>query len=267
MRIFIFGANGMLGTYFSKYFNEKYEVIPLTRSQCDIAHLNDNYLFNLLVNKFKFKNDDIILNAAGIIKQRDFDLTELISVNSLFPHLLAEFKSIVNCNVIHVTTDCVYSGAKGNYNENDLHDCLDEYGKSKSLGESNKLTVIRTSIIGEELNNKKSLIAWCQSQKNQTVKGYTNHFWNGVTCLELCHYIDDLIKQNNFWTGIRHVFSEPMMNKYEMVKLFSKVYSLNLTVQPVEVNMCDRSLSSIYNLPVTKTIPEQVLEQANFIIT
>jgi len=265
MKIFIFGANGMLGTYLYQYFKSKYNVIPITRSQCDIGQLTSNQLFDLLVNKFKLRQEDLIINAAGIIKQRDFDLSELIAVNSLFPHLLAELKTIIDCKILHITTDCVFSGLKGNYSESDKHDCLDEYGKSKSLGESPLLTVIRTSIIGEEISNKKSLIAWCQSQKNKTVKGYTNHHWNGVTCLELCHYIQKLIDTDNFWSSVRHVYTKDSMNKYQMVQLFNKVYNLNLTIEPVEVTLCDRTLTSEYSdTVINKTIEQQVQEQQIF---
>lgn len=265
MKIYIFGANGMLGKYLNRYFEPKYTVVPITRSQCDIGRLTNNQLFDLLVNKLKLQPNDLIINAAGIIKQRDFDLQELIAVNSLFPHLLAELKTIINCSVIHITTDCVFSGSRGNYLESDPHDCLDEYGKSKSLGESSLLTVIRTSIIGEELTNKKSLIAWCQSQKNKTVKGFTNHFWNGLTCLELCNFIQDIIDKHNFWSGVRHVYTKNSLNKYQMVKLFNDVYDLNLTIEPVAVKLCDRTLSSEYSdTQISKTIDQQVKEQQLF---
>jgi dTDP-4-dehydrorhamnose reductase len=119
----------------------------------------------------------------------------------------------LECNVIHITTDCVFSGRGGRYDENSLHDCLDDYGKSKSLGENQNLTIIRTSIIGEEKTNKKSLLEWVKSQKNNLIFGYTNHFWNGVTCLEMSKFIFTLIKEQNYWKGVQHVYSPDIVSK------------------------------------------------------
>ncbi len=129
MKVFIFGANGMLGRYLVQYLSSDFEVIPITRKEID---LQKN--FSLIVEKYNFKSDDVIINAAGIIKQREYSPEELIRVNSLFPHFL----STLSCNVIHITTDCVFSGNDGFYTEDSLHDCLDDYGKSKSLGENHQ---------------------------------------------------------------------------------------------------------------------------------
>ena len=165
MRIFIFGSSGMLGTYLVKYLKNNFNVVPITRNEFDL--LSD---FKLLKEKYDFNSSDIIINAAGIIKQRNFHYEELIVVNSLFPHFLSQLKNEYNCKVIHISTDCVFSGKDGGYNEDSPHDCVDEYGKSKSLGENENLTIIRTSIIGEEIRNKKSLLEWICSKSNSDVK-------------------------------------------------------------------------------------------------
>jgi dTDP-4-dehydrorhamnose reductase len=159
MKIYIFGSNGMLGCYLRKYLTIDHQVVPLTRDNFDLR----KSMFLDYLNFFKnnhLNQDDVIINAAGIIKQKKFDIKDLVLVNSCFPHVLADIKSVLGCNIIHVTTDCVFSGTKGNYKETDHHDCFDEYGKSKSLGENSTLTCIRTSIIGEENHNKKSLLEW-----------------------------------------------------------------------------------------------------------
>lgn len=256
MRVFIFGANGMLGSYLTKYLKNFYDVIPITRKNID---LTQNFL--LITSKYKFNSDDVIINAAGIIKQRNYSAEELIRVNSLFPHFL----STLECNVIHITTDCVFSGKDGSYNENSLHDCLDDYGKSKSLGECKDLTIIRTSIIGEEIYNKKSLVEWVKSNQGTIVNGYINHFWNGVTCLELSKHIVSLIDNSNYWKGVKHWFSPDTVSKYHLVSYINEIYELNNIVNPVMSEYCDRSLSTLYNSPITTTIRDQILELKNFI--
>jgi dTDP-4-dehydrorhamnose reductase len=160
----------------------------------------------------------------------------------------------------------VFSGLEGNYTEKHLHDCTDDYGKSKSLGENNKLTMIRTSVIGEENCNKKSLIEWAKSQHSQSVNGYTNHFWNGVTCLELGYLIEKIIIEKSYWTGLRHVFSPEIVNKSQLLSMINETYKLNLTITDVEVNLCDRSLSTIYNEVIDKPLSQQIIEQANYLI-
>lgn len=257
MRVFIFGASGMLGSYLTEHLKNFYDIIPITRKDIDL-----NQDFSLIVSKYKFNSNDVIVNAAGIIKQRNYSAQELIRVNSLFPHFL----STLNCNVIHITTDCVFSGKDGSYNEDSLHDCLDDYGKSKSLGECEDLTIIRTSIIGEELYNKKSLVEWVKSNKNSNIDGYLNHFWNGVTCLELSKHIGHIIENNYYWNGVRHYFSPNTVSKYQLVSFINQVYELNNTVMPKMSTYCDRSLSTLYESPILLTIEEQILDLKNFIL-
>lgn len=264
MNIYIFGSNGMLGTYLTTYLKNFYNVIPLTRNNFNIAETNFNgYDFYF---DGKLNSDDIIINAAGIIKQKSFTTKDLICVNSLFPHILAELKNKYKCNVIHVTTDCVFSGLRGNYDEKDLHDCTDDYGKSKSLGESSSLTNIRTSIIGEENQGKKSLLEWCRSNKNQQVYGFLNHTWNGVSCLELAKIIKTIIENNLYWKGTKHIFSPNNVNKYELVKCISDIYELNLNIETKNTEKhCHRTLTSIYKENWTeKTIQEQIKDLYNY---
>jgi len=254
MKVFIFGSSGMLGVYLNEYLGD-YDVVPITRKEID---LNED--FSLIIEKYNFNESDVIINAAGVIKQRDYSPEELIRVNSLFPHFL----ETLNCKIIHITTDCVFSGKEGNYNEDALHDCLDDYGKSKSLGEPKNICVIRTSIIGEELYNKKSLIEWVKSNKNSTIGGYINHFWNGVTCLELAKYIKRIIDENGYWKGVRHLHSPDTISKYQLVSYINEEYSLGNEVTHIMSNYCDRSLSSKYEFPISKKIREQISELKKF---
>lgn len=265
MRIIIFGSGGMLGTYLQKYLDKDFEIIALTRNNIDLTSSEDK-IIDFSINHLKINNSDIIINAAGIIKQRLYNLKEMIMVNSIFPHILEKISTITECQVIHITTDCVYDGAKGNYIETDLHNCTDDYGKSKSLGENPNLTVIRTSIIGEENSNKKSLIEWVKSQKNKEINGFSNHYWNGLTCLELTKFIKNVIINRSYWKGTRHIFSPEILSKYDLILLFNEIYKLNLMINLVNSEFCDRSLSSVYPMTITKSLQEQIQEQALFLI-
>ena len=267
MKIFVLGSNGMLGRYVYSYFRTKgYEVIGITRKELDVLHLREPELRSKLFF-LNLRENDIIINCIGMIKQRkDINDIDFIYINSLFPRILANVCENEKVKLIHPTTDCSYDGLKGKYTENDLHNATDVYGKTKSLGEPENATVIRTSIIGEEIGQSRSLVEWVKSNKDKTINGYTNHIWNGVTCLQfaiICHYIID---NNLFWNGVRHLFSPTSFTKYELTRLISDIYELNITINPFETDIkCDRSLSSIYEtvIPIPE-LTEQIKEMKEF---
>lgn len=263
MKIVLFGSNGMLGTYLKLYLQDKYELLSLTREDIDLSITNESKLLNFLLKRV-FK-DDIIINAAGIIKQRKYKISDMIMVNSIFPHLLSKFKNDIGCNVVHITTDCVFSGLRGDYNELDSHDCIDDYGKTKSLGENPLITNIRTSIIGEELSNKKSLLEWVISSRNKVIDGYYNHLWNGMTCLELSKIIDKMIKNNIYWTGVRHLFSPDTVSKGDLIKMINNIYDLNITVNKrLADHSCYRNLSTSFDPLIEKPLYDQLSELRRF---
>jgi dTDP-4-dehydrorhamnose reductase len=265
MRIFIFGSNGMLGNTMLEYLTSKnYNVIGINRKDLDLSEINKEILFNFLNGKIN--PDDIIINCAGVIKQRKKATPrEYISVNSLFPQLLDEFSSEKNCKFIHITTDCIYSGNKGFYTEEDKLDVDDIYGLSKYIGEPKNSTVIRTSIIGEEEYNKFSLLEWVKSNKNGEINGFINHVWNGLTTLQLSKIIEEIIRDNIFWKGTRHIFSNSI-TKYELVCFINEIYNLNIKIIPLKSeNYINRSLSSIYETKFKiPTIYNQIEESKDF---
>jgi dTDP-4-dehydrorhamnose reductase len=263
MRVIIFGSNGMLGTYLCKFLKKKYTIIPFTRKDIDISRASKKEIFNFFESNI-FEGD-IIINASVITNRSEYEISDMITVNSLFPNYLSKLKQKIKCNVIHITTDSVFNGLKGGYNENAPHDCLDEYGKSKSLGENNLITVIRTSIIGEEIRNKKSLLEWVKSQYGKEIFGYENHLWNGLTCLELSKYIDTIISTNDFWLGVKHIFSPDIVSKFELISMINEIYELNISIIKKETNqICFRNLSTIYELPIKKSIHSQITELKKF---
>jgi dTDP-4-dehydrorhamnose reductase len=260
MKIILFGSNGMLGNYIQKYFYDNLEVIPLTRKDYDLSHLNSSTLENMLVNEKGFEASDIIINCAGVIpqssKERMLNSKLYFTVNSMFPVVLSQICDKIGSKMIHITTDCVFSGKDGNYNENSIHDEVNDYGMSKSLGELCKATIIRTSIIGEEINNKHSLLEWVKSNKGKEINGFVNHFWNGVTCLQLAEIIHKIIRDNLYWKGVRHIFSPKSVSKYELINMINEVYNLNIDVIPYETEKVDKTLTTIYDTNDLFDIPD-----------
>lgn len=237
----------MLGKYVSKYLSQYYSVIELTRKDINA----ESETLESLLEKFKsisVNKGDIMINCIGTIKPRVDELGDLnaIMVNSVFPRLLSKTSKIIGINLIHPTTDCIYSGLRGDYIEKDKCDVNDVYGLSKALGEPNDCTVIRTSIIGEEVLQKRSLIEWVKSNRNNTVFGFTNHIWNGITTLQFAKVCQKIINKHYYWNGTRHIFSNKITKK-DLVEQISNVYELHITVSPKETEIkCDRSLATEY---------------------
>jgi dTDP-4-dehydrorhamnose reductase len=241
MKIAVLGNKGMLGRYVYGYLPYK-NVSGLNRDNLNIQKTSD--LVNVVMDH------DIIINCIGMIKQRqDVKTSDFIYVNSTFPHLLADLCYHHGKRMIHITTDCVFDGKRGRYIESDPHNPEDVYGKTKSLGEPETCTVIRTSIIGEEKESKRSLIEWVKSNQDGKCNGYTNHYWNGATCLKLAQYIDEeIIRQDNFWKGVRHVFSPFDVSKHQLLNMINSIYNLNIRINPIEApHYCDRTLRTIYD--------------------
>jgi dTDP-4-dehydrorhamnose reductase len=256
MKILLFGSTGMLGRYVFNILKNNYNVICIKRDNFDIENdewckLKDIIQNNLLEN-------NIIINCAGIIPQKykEDNIKTFIRVNTLFPHKLNEYAKMYGCKFIHITTDCVYNGSIGNYSVNDNHSATNMYGISKSLGEPEDATIVRTSIIGEELLGKKSLIEWVRGNKNGNIKGYTNHFWNGVTCLELAKYIKNIIDNTDFWLGVRHIFSPNIVTKHELCCYINEIYDLNINIEKYE-----DSISKNMTLCGKNTIENSIYEQ------
>lgn len=267
MKIIVLGSTGMLGNYVDKYLSKKYEVICLNREKLDASNVSRNSLKTIL-NNFSVGKNDVVINCMGTIKPRVDQLGDLnaILVNSVFPRLLSQVSKDLGFKLIHPTTDCVYTGSKGNYNEDDLYDVNDVYGMSKAMGEVQDVCIVRTSIIGEEINTRRSLVEWVKSESGNSIFGYTNHYWNGVTCLQFAKICEHIIDNNLFWEGIRHIHSNKL-NKYELVSLINDVYSLNINISKKETDLpCDRSMTSKFsfedfNIPSLST---QISEMKEF---
>lgn len=264
-KVLIIGSTGMLGYAVSSYFKTNdYEVVELSRSQFDIA--NDT------MDKFESYLDGVgvVINCAGVIKPTiaKNSIENVLKINSLFPRNLAKVCNKRNIKCFHITTDCVYTGKKGRYTEEDYFDADDLYGLSKNSGENKDCMVLRTSIIGEENGQSRSLLEWAKSQAGKEVNGFTNHLWNGVTTLYLAEIIETILLQDLYEKGLFHVHSPNTVDKYQLLQIFSRAYNLNLKINPVEAkDAVDRSLSSIFDLTkkvAVKTLEQQVNEMQGF---
>ena len=189
----------------------------------------------------------VIVNAVGIIKQLETsnDVIKTLTINSIFPHQLAAFSKTYGSRLINISTDCVFSGKKGNYSEDDEPDALDLYGRSKNFGEvtgANCLT-LRTSIIGRELKTGHSLVEWFLSQRGEKVKGYKNAVFSGFPTIVLADIIANLIVGHKNLSGLMHVSSQPI-NKFDLLVLIKKAYEVEIRIEPFEDYKIDRSLDS-----------------------
>jgi len=263
MKILILGSTGMLGNAVSKHFLQTKHNITLTHRDESVAFGTNRIWFDaakgptFLCLGGEVGIYDYVINCIGTIKPfMSTNPRAARYLNAVFPWDLANWCENNGSKLIHITTDCVYSGNKGKYIETDTHDALDDYGKSKSLGEPTNALVIRTSIIGEEIHKNASLVEWAKSQKGKEVRGFTTHLWNGITTAQFAKVCEKII-ENDWWKqGLYHVFSPTAVNKYEMMQYFNERFDLNLNIIAYEASKCDRSLETNKDLCEKLGIPE-----------
>jgi dTDP-4-dehydrorhamnose reductase len=232
-KVLILGSSGMLGHVVYEYLKEtkKYTTLSVSFSQ----KVNDSTVLIDVTDKIaleqyiKFERPDIVINCVGIlIKGSNNDHSNAIYINSYLPHQLVKLMREIGGKLIHISTDCVFSGKKGNYIETDFKDADDMYGRSKSLGEiinDHDLT-LRTSIIGPELKtNGEGLFHWFMQQQDLEIKGFSKVFWSGVTTLELAKVIDAAIEQE--LTGLINITNGNKISKYELLQLFKHIFYKN----------------------------------------
>ncbi len=267
-KILVLGSTGMLGFAVASYFKRNnYEVVDISRSEFDIANDPIDKLNNFLVDV------EVVINCAGIIKPTlaQNSVENVLKINSRFPRNLAKLCGRKGIKCFHITTDCVYTGKKGKYTEEDFFDADDLYGLSKNAGENKDCMTLRTSIIGEESFHSRSLLEWAKSQAGNTVNGFTNHFWNGVTTLYLAEIIENILEKSLYKKGIFHIHSPEIVDKYELLTLFNNIYQLDLTINRAEAEeKVDRSLATVYSLNAavaTKSLRGQIEEMESFFST
>lgn len=259
MKILVLGATGMLGSAIFQLFQKNKDLdtwgtirnkIGLNyfseRSQLKLVENVDVLNHDNLINVFEILRPVVVINCIGLIKQLSFsnDPLTMLPINSMLPYRLANICSIIGAKLIHISTDCVFSGRKGYYNEFDSSDAEDLYGKSKYIGEVVQLQhaiTLRTSIIGHELNSNYALIDWFLSQ-NEKINGYVNAIYSGLPTVELARVIMDYVIPHMDLSGLYHVASKPI-NKYELLKMVAEIYGKKISIIPDDTIQINRSLN------------------------
>ena len=258
MRILILGGDGMLGHQLLKTLRDRHEVKVTLRGDldtykpCNLFNKGNSYAgvdvrtIERLIDVLADFRPEAVINAVGIVKQRPTAKESIpsLEINALLPHRLTLLCKAVGARLIHLSTDCIFSGRKGNYKESDLSDAEDLYGKTKFLGEpqdDNCLT-LRTSIIGRELSRHKSLLDWFLAQSG-TIKGFTKAIYTGFTTLEMSRIIEKMLVDYPLASGVYQVSSDPI-TKYDLLLLFRDKLGHNIEIIPDDSFCCDRSLDS-----------------------
>jgi dTDP-4-dehydrorhamnose reductase len=243
MKVLVLGSTGMLGHKVCEVLGPKYSVIGASRKDLDIDRVAEerDYFPSFVKDVGEV---DYVINAIGVlIPYATAHPTSTFFINGVFPHILARE---YGRKLIHISSDCVYSGRDGKapYNEHSDYSSTDTYGLAKSLGEPANCLTIRTSIIGPELGRQHGLLEWFLNSKGE-VNGFTDHLWNGITTRQFGIVCDKIMSAKLPVTGTRHVFSNPV-SKYEMLLAFRERFGVACEIKPTSGNPVDRRLSTLY---------------------
>ena len=256
MKTLIIGGNGMLGHQLCRHLPDRMEVWASVRkapgefSFLDSEHIIQDVIVQDISNLEAILDQvqpDAVVNAVGIVKQRDEakQAVPSIQVNALFPHQLADLCDPRGIRVIQISTDCVFSGFKGNYTELDIPDPVDLYGRTKLLGELDRpgCLTLRTSIIGWQINTYSSLLSWFALQRGKQIKGYRKAIYTGLSTSVFAQLIGDILLSRPDLHGIYQVASEPISKYSLLLQLRDLLKWKDINIEPDDQFFCDRSLS------------------------
>jgi dTDP-4-dehydrorhamnose reductase len=258
-KVLVLGSTGMLGhqvvNHFLKF--DDYDILDISlrtklRESTIILDVTEKIIFEKMIAKI---NPDFIVNCIGVLIHGSRNVEKAVYLNAYFPHQLKKISKIIDAKLIHISTDCVFSGNKGNYIESDVRDGKGIYPQTKILGEivDDANLTLRTSIIGPELkNNGEGLFHWFMNQSDD-ISGFTKSIWSGVTTIELARFIRTAIKADI--CGLYHVTNNFSINKYNLLKLFQKYTKKNISINPVEGTFLDKSFMDTRML-IEAGIPE-----------
>jgi dTDP-4-dehydrorhamnose reductase len=260
-RILVIGSNGMAGHIVRRYLDisGKFIVGEIARStvfgrfnySLDVTDINE---LDKVLNDFK---PEVIVNCIGVLNSdAEGSPTKAIMVNSFFPHHLALRAGAIGSRLIHISTDCVFSGLKGNYHDSDETDGIGFYAKSKALGEVDygRHLTIRTSIVGPEIKNTGiGLLHWFLHYDGNELSGYTQAYWSGVTTFQLAVAIDRAIEEPI--NGLVHLTSGIKISKYELLTIFKDVFKKDLYIKPDKNYKVDKSLALSLHTNLLGAVP------------
>ena len=259
-RVLILGITGMLGHTLFKEMNKNtnLEVFGTTRNKNGLENYftEDEMIkirgnvdadnFETVIRAIASVQPTIIINCIGIIKQLPISKDPLtaITVNAQLPHKISLVARSANARFIHISTDCVFNGKKGNYTEKDHSNAEDLYGRTKFLGEVAypHCVTLRTSIIGHELKTNYSLVDWFMIQQND-VNGFTKAMYSGFPTIEIVNIISNYVIPNKNLTGLYHVSSDPI-SKFDLLNILKEIYKKDININPFSDFVLDRSMNS-----------------------
>ena len=257
MRILVLGGDGMLGHALLAELGQRHEVwVTLRRDRpAYLAHAGlfpDRVLYRVdarqqaaLRRALAAARPEAVVNAVGLVKQRAEvqDAVAAVELNALLPHRLARLCGEVGAHLVHLSTDCVFSGARGRYAEADLPDPVDLYGRSKLLGEpmGPGCLTLRTSMIGLELSRRNGLVEWFLAQRGR-VRGFRRAIFSGLTTRELARAVEHLLLQSAPPAGLYHLAAEPISKLELLAGLASRLGRTDVELVPDDEVACDRSL-------------------------
>ncbi|MDB1111404.1 dTDP-4-dehydrorhamnose reductase family protein [Pseudomonas extremaustralis] len=260
MKILVLGVNGMLGNAVFRVFSgdAEHDTWGTVRSNTALRNFSPQHQSHLLTGVDVLDQDalvavlakvrpDVVINCVGLIKQLADakDPLTALPINAMLPHRLARLCALSNARLIHISTDCVFSGGKGGYLESDISDAEDLYGKSKYIGELHDLPhaiTLRTSIIGHELNSNHSLLDWFLSQEG-TTRGFSRAIFSGLPTAELARVMKDFVLPHPELNGLYHVSADPIA-KLDLLTLIASQYGKSIEIRPDAALVIDRSLNS-----------------------
>jgi dTDP-4-dehydrorhamnose reductase len=259
MRVLILGAAGMLGHKLYQLYSDRFDVWASVRTDYHAyEHYNlfdperiiggvDAFNLDTVMNALAEVRPEVVINCIGVIKQLATARDPIISltVNSLFPHHVANLCRAAGARFIHISTDCVFNGRNGMYTEADPSDAEDLYGRTKFLGEVDApgALTLRTSIIGRELNGASGLVEWFLSNRGGTVRGFRQAIYTGFTTQALAEIIADVIENHPELSGVYQV-SSACINKYDLLVMLRDAYHADIEIEPYDEFRIDRSLDS-----------------------
>lgn len=250
MKVLVIGGSGMAGQTISLYLSSKKHIVDVIVRRKDFKLDNCSVIVSDVTNFSRLEeiivngNYDLIVNAVGILnKDAEENKDQTVLVNSYLPHFLVKITKDMETKIIHISTDCVFSGLKGNYKEDDLKDGNTFYDISKSLGEINddKNLTLRTSIIGPDSNvNGIGLFNWFMKQDRE-INGFTKSIWTGITTITLAKAIEKAYEQNLI--GLYNLVNNTPISKFSLVSIFNEVFKENkLIINEVDGNVQNKSL-------------------------
>ena len=263
MNIAILGSTGMIGSASTFHLSSLgHSVIEVNRKGVSITGGNEVRKFDVLKDSVSqlldsLPSDVIVINLIGVIRHKiELDSEESISqaqkVNSVFPKILVKEANKLNLQIIQIATDCVFSGESGTYSEDSAMDPIDIYGETKAAGEmvARNLLTLRVSVVGREVKNHVELMDWVLSQPfSSEIKGYNNHFWNGITSLHFAKILDGILKNGLNTFGTYHLIPTGVVNKLELVQMIANLAERNdlEIMETAAEKPIDRTLRTNYN--------------------